>query len=216
MARWSRLPSFGIETRGRSKGFAFVEMPTNAEAQAAIAAFNGQEYNRRTLTVNEAPAQGGARLWRRWWWWWRLWRRWRWRRLWRRRKWRRRWRWTGRKFSLVAKANHLLTRRRKSIGVHLLTGDRCPGLLSLYREGHEVVAEDGGKAGSPVRRSGRVVKHQPSHSRRTRPLGGSTWNTAGWTRPRMCSLFRCWRPLTTATRAEDFPPILTRRHIWER
>ena len=29
--------------------------------------------------------------------------------------------------------NHLLTRRRKSIGVHLLTGDRCPGLLSLYR-----------------------------------------------------------------------------------
>ena len=42
-----------------------------------------------------------------------------------------RWRW--RKFSLVAKANHLLTRRRKSIGVHLLTGDRCPGLLSLYR-----------------------------------------------------------------------------------
>ena len=38
-----------------------------------------------------------------------------------------------RKFSLVAKANHLLTRRRKSIGVHLLTGDRCPGLLSLYR-----------------------------------------------------------------------------------
>ena len=39
---------------GRSKGFAFVEMPTNVEAQAAIAAFNGQEYNRRTLTVNEA------------------------------------------------------------------------------------------------------------------------------------------------------------------
>lgn len=39
---------------GRSKGFAFVEMPTNAEAQAAIAAFNGQEFSRRTLTVNEA------------------------------------------------------------------------------------------------------------------------------------------------------------------
>ena len=39
---------------GRSKGFAFVEMPTNAEAQAAIQAFNGQEFNRRTLTVNEA------------------------------------------------------------------------------------------------------------------------------------------------------------------
>ena len=39
---------------GRSKGFAFVEMPTNAEAQSAITAFNGQEFNRRTLTVNEA------------------------------------------------------------------------------------------------------------------------------------------------------------------
>ena len=39
---------------GRSKGFAFVEMPTNSEAQAAITAFNGQEFNRRTLTVNEA------------------------------------------------------------------------------------------------------------------------------------------------------------------
>ena len=47
-------------------------------------------------------------------------------------------------------------------------------------------------------------------------LRGLNLNTAGWTRPRMCSLFRCWRPLTTATRAEDFPPILTRRHIWER
>ena len=39
---------------GRSKGFAFVEMPTNTEAQSAITAFNGQEFNRRTLTVNEA------------------------------------------------------------------------------------------------------------------------------------------------------------------
>ena len=39
---------------GRSKGFAFVEMPTSAEAQSAITAFNGQEFNRRTLTVNEA------------------------------------------------------------------------------------------------------------------------------------------------------------------
>ena len=39
---------------GRSKGFAFVEMPTNSEAESAIAAFNGQEFNRRTLTVNEA------------------------------------------------------------------------------------------------------------------------------------------------------------------
>ena len=39
---------------GRSKGFAFVEMPTNAEAQAAIGALNGKEFAGRTITVNEA------------------------------------------------------------------------------------------------------------------------------------------------------------------
>ena len=39
---------------GRSKGFGFVEMNSDAEAQAAIAALNGQEYQGRTLTVNEA------------------------------------------------------------------------------------------------------------------------------------------------------------------
>ncbi|HEX2971483.1 MAG TPA: RNA-binding protein [Tepidisphaeraceae bacterium] len=39
---------------GRSKGFGFVEMGTEAEAQAAIAALNGQENNGRALTVNEA------------------------------------------------------------------------------------------------------------------------------------------------------------------
>ena len=39
---------------GRSKGFAFVEMGTDEEAQAAIAALNGQENNGRALTVNEA------------------------------------------------------------------------------------------------------------------------------------------------------------------
>lgn len=39
---------------GRSKGFGFVEMATDAEAQAAIAALNGQESNGRALTVNEA------------------------------------------------------------------------------------------------------------------------------------------------------------------
>jgi RNA recognition motif-containing protein len=39
---------------GRSKGFGFVEMSTEAEAQAAIAALNGQEHNGRALTVNEA------------------------------------------------------------------------------------------------------------------------------------------------------------------
>ncbi len=39
---------------GRSKGFAFVEMGSDEEAQAAIAALNGQENGGRALTVNEA------------------------------------------------------------------------------------------------------------------------------------------------------------------
>ena len=39
---------------GRSKGFGFVEMSNNSEAQAAIAALNGKEVEGRKLTVNEA------------------------------------------------------------------------------------------------------------------------------------------------------------------
>jgi len=39
---------------GRSKGFGFVEMGSDEEAQAAIAALNGQQHDGRTLTVNEA------------------------------------------------------------------------------------------------------------------------------------------------------------------
>ena len=39
---------------GRSKGFGFVEMGTDEEAQAAIAALNGQDHGGRALTVNEA------------------------------------------------------------------------------------------------------------------------------------------------------------------
>ena len=39
---------------GRSKGFGFVQMGTDREAQAAISALNGQEQNGRALTVNEA------------------------------------------------------------------------------------------------------------------------------------------------------------------
>jgi RNA recognition motif-containing protein len=39
---------------GQSKGFGFVEMSNNAEAQAAIAALNGKEHEGRALTVNEA------------------------------------------------------------------------------------------------------------------------------------------------------------------
>jgi RNA recognition motif-containing protein len=39
---------------GRSKGFGFVEMGSDQEAQAAIAALNGQQVGGRSLTVNEA------------------------------------------------------------------------------------------------------------------------------------------------------------------
>lgn len=39
---------------GRSKGFGFVQMGSDAEAQAAIAAVNGQQHDGRALTVNEA------------------------------------------------------------------------------------------------------------------------------------------------------------------
>src|SRR5947199_3532693 len=46
---------------GRSKGFGFVEMGSDAEAQAAITAMNGNEIDGRALTVNEArPKEGGG------------------------------------------------------------------------------------------------------------------------------------------------------------
>jgi RNA recognition motif-containing protein len=45
-----------IEDResGRSKGFGFVEMGSDEEAQAAIRGLNGQDHEGRPLTVNEA------------------------------------------------------------------------------------------------------------------------------------------------------------------
>ena len=47
---------------GRSKGFGFVEMKTDQEAQAAIAALNGKDSGGRSLTVNEArPKTEGGR-----------------------------------------------------------------------------------------------------------------------------------------------------------
>jgi RNA recognition motif-containing protein len=48
---------------GRSKGFGFVEMGTDQEAQAAIAACNGKEIEGRALNVNEArpKTEGGNR-----------------------------------------------------------------------------------------------------------------------------------------------------------
>ncbi len=52
---------------GRSKGFGFVEMGSDAEAQAAIAGMNGQQIGGRGLVVNEArpmearpPRSGGG------------------------------------------------------------------------------------------------------------------------------------------------------------
>lgn len=39
---------------GRSKGFGFVEMSTETEAQTAITKFNGADYDGRAMTVNEA------------------------------------------------------------------------------------------------------------------------------------------------------------------
>ena len=39
---------------GRSRGFGFVEMPNNSEAQAAISGMNGADLDGRPLTVNEA------------------------------------------------------------------------------------------------------------------------------------------------------------------
>ena len=46
---------------GRSKGFGFVEMGSEQEAQAAITALNGKEIDGRTLVVNEArPKEGGG------------------------------------------------------------------------------------------------------------------------------------------------------------
>jgi cold-inducible RNA-binding protein len=48
---------------GRSKGFGFVEMGSDAEAQAAISKFNGADFDGRAITVNEArpmePRTGG-------------------------------------------------------------------------------------------------------------------------------------------------------------
>ncbi len=46
---------------GRSRGFGFVEMPTDSEAEAAIAALNGRELMGRPLTVNESrPREEGG------------------------------------------------------------------------------------------------------------------------------------------------------------
>jgi len=64
---FGELESVSIVTdrnTGRPRGFAFVEMPTKAEADAAIAALNGKMVDYRTLVVNEARPRadsGGGR-----------------------------------------------------------------------------------------------------------------------------------------------------------
>jgi RNA recognition motif-containing protein len=52
------------QATGKSRGFAFVEMPNQAEAQAAITALNGKDLLGRALMINEARPRnfsGGGR-----------------------------------------------------------------------------------------------------------------------------------------------------------
>jgi len=63
-AQFGQVESVAIITdrdTGRSRGFGFVEMSDDGEAEAAIAALNGQDFEGRTLTVNEArPRSSGG------------------------------------------------------------------------------------------------------------------------------------------------------------
>jgi RNA recognition motif-containing protein len=49
---------------GQSRGFGFIEMPTDAEAMAAMEKLNGTDFGGRKLTINEArpmePRSGGG------------------------------------------------------------------------------------------------------------------------------------------------------------
>ncbi len=67
-AQFGEVSSANIITdreTGRSRGFGFVEMPNEEEAQKAIDALNGTEFDGRTINVSEArpreerPARGG-------------------------------------------------------------------------------------------------------------------------------------------------------------
>ncbi len=67
-AEYGDLDSVKIITdrqTGRSKGFAFVEMPNDDQAQKAIESLNGYELNRREISVSEARPReensGGGR-----------------------------------------------------------------------------------------------------------------------------------------------------------
>ena len=103
---------------GRARGFAFVEMGTDEEAQKAITEFHEQQMDGRALVVNEARSEARRRLWRRW------------RRPWRRRL-RRRWRWrrprlrrwrllrrTAQGTALVSSQRSSTVLNGKGVGVH--------------------------------------------------------------------------------------------------
>lgn len=67
-AQYGRVESANVimdHHSGRSKGFGFVEMSSDQEAQAAISALNGRDFDGRSLTVNEARPReersGGGR-----------------------------------------------------------------------------------------------------------------------------------------------------------
>jgi len=71
-AAFGKVESVSIVTEkysGRPRGFAFVEMPSRSEAEAAITALHGKDLDYRTLVVNEArpresdrggPPRGGG------------------------------------------------------------------------------------------------------------------------------------------------------------
>jgi len=46
---------------GRARGFGFVEMPSDSEAQAAMEALNGSQLDGRTLNVDQARPRGSRR-----------------------------------------------------------------------------------------------------------------------------------------------------------
>lgn len=63
-AAFGKVESVSIITdkySGRAKGFAFVEMPSVSEGQAAIEALNGKTLKERTLTVNAARPRSDDR-----------------------------------------------------------------------------------------------------------------------------------------------------------
>ncbi len=63
-APFGKVESISVPTdrySGKPRGFAFVEMPTVSEGQAAIAALNGKTMKERTLTVNAARPRSDDR-----------------------------------------------------------------------------------------------------------------------------------------------------------